>query len=83
MLEVYDLWERHDREQEKWLDSLPVCDKCKRPIQQDKAVYYNDQWICEDCEEEFAEEIKDELFEELFDRFWSELRKDYLERVED
>lgn len=61
MLEMYDLWERHDREQEKWLETLPVCNMCRNPIQQDKAIYYNDQWICEECERDFWQEIREDF----------------------
>lgn len=61
MLEMYDLWERHDREQEKWLEKLPVCNMCGNPIQQDKAIYYNDQWICEECERDFWQEIREDF----------------------
>ena len=65
MPDNYALWERHDAEQETVLSKLPICDKCKHPIQQEKAVYYNDQWICEDCEA----------------NFWREIREDFLESV--
>ena len=65
MIDNYDLFVAHDRKQAEWLEKLPVCDKCKNPIQQEKAVYYNDQWICEDCEEEF----------------WKDIRADFLEYV--
>lgn len=64
-MDNYSLWERHDNEKEKWLESLPVCEKCKNPIQQEKAIYYNDQWICEDCENDF----------------WQDIRADFLEKV--
>lgn len=67
MLDNYGLWEIHDREQERKLAQLPVCDKCKRIIQQKKAVYYNDTWICEDCEADF----------------WFDIRADFLENVID
>lgn len=45
----YKDFERHDREQQEWLDSRPVCDGCFNPIQDD--FYYDiyDQKICEDC----------------------------------
>lgn len=66
MKDNYDLWEEHDAKQERWLASLPVCEKCKQPIQQEKAIYYNDQWICEECESEF----------------WEDIRSDFLERIE-
>ena len=40
-------FERYDAEQQKDLDRLPVCCCCEEPIQQEKAIYYNDQWCCE------------------------------------
>ena len=60
-----DRFERYDAEQERQLQKLPICDKCKNPIQQEKAVYYNDQWICEECESDF----------------WNDIREDFLESV--
>lgn len=53
--------------QEKMLARLPVCECCGEPIQQEKAIYYNDQWICEGCEQYFYEEV---------------IRNDYLVKVE-
>lgn len=57
---------RYDAEQEKALQKLPICECCGNPIQQEKAIYYNDQWCCEDCE---------------FD-FWHDIREDFLESVD-
>lgn len=59
-------YEAYEREQSAELDSLPCCDRCGEPIQQERAVYYNDQWICEDCEADF----------------WDDIREDFLEPVE-
>ena len=56
---------RHCDEQEERLKKLPVCECCQEPIQQEKAVYYNDQWCCTGCEEEF----------------WQNIRADFLERT--
>ena len=55
----------HDAEQQEQLEKLPVCECCGEPIQQEKAIYYNDQWCCEECESEF----------------WKNIREDFLERV--
>ena len=63
MLDNYDLWKKHDAEQEKILEELPVCEICKEPIQQEKAVYYNDQWCCRECEPEFWENIREDFLE--------------------
>ena len=57
--------ERYAAEQEKKLMKLPVCECCGEPIQQEKAVYYNDQWCCEECETDF----------------WKDIRSDFLESV--
>lgn len=57
---------RHDAEQEEKLNRLPLCECCGEPIQQEKAMYYCDQWCCEDCE----------------DTFWLSIREDFLEKVD-
>lgn len=64
-MDVYDLWEQHDAEQERRLEELPVCEVCGEPIQQEKAVYYNDQWICKYCEHEFWDEIRNDFLESV------------------
>lgn len=67
VIDNFTLWEAHDREERERLDRLPLCECCNQPIQQEKAVYYNDQWFCEDCEDEA----------------WALIRDDYLESTED
>lgn len=67
MTDVYDLWAAHDAEQEAELQKLPICDKCKNPIQQESAVYYNDQWICEECESDFWQDIRSDFLEKVVD----------------
>lgn len=57
----YDRFEQYEAEQERKLARLPKCDKCGEPIQQERAVYYNDQWICEYCEEDFWREIREDF----------------------
>jgi hypothetical protein len=47
--DVHDLWERHMTEQEAQLDKLPRCCECGEPIQQETAVYINDDFICDEC----------------------------------
>lgn len=44
---------RHDREQQKWLDSLPVCDICDDPIQDEKYFHKDGENICLACLEQF------------------------------
>ena len=45
----YDLWESHDREQERQLSQLPVCDYCHKPIQDEHYFDINGDVICEKC----------------------------------
>lgn len=63
----YDRFEKHDRELQAELDKLPVCDCCHEPIQQEKAIYYNDQWCCEECESEFWQNIREDFLVEVCD----------------
>ena len=39
----------HDNEQEAWLDRLPKCAECREPIQQEFAVRYKGEWLCDHC----------------------------------
>lgn len=58
-----DDFERYTAEQERELDRLPRCSCCKEHIQQAEAVYYDGNWCCEECEDEF---------------FYKKIRKDFL-----
>ena len=40
---------RHDAEQTKWLEKLPVCVECDHPIQDEHCYEINDELICEEC----------------------------------
>jgi formylmethanofuran dehydrogenase subunit E len=49
MPDNYDLWEQHQAEQDKQLESCDICSECGNPIQDDH--YYNingDLW-CPNC----------------------------------
>lgn len=67
VIDNYDLWAMHDAEQEADLDKLPLCECCNHPIQQEKAIYYNDQWFCENCEDEAWEAIREDFLESTTD----------------
>lgn len=43
----YDLFARHDAEQEAQLKKLPECSECGEHIQDEEAYYINGEWICE------------------------------------
>ena len=47
--DALDMWEAHDAEQEAELKKLPICCECEKPIQQETAVYINDDFICDSC----------------------------------
>lgn len=61
-------FDRYESEQIERIERLPVCCCCKEHIQQEAALYYNDQWVCEDCEDDFFREV---------------IKEDYLVPVED
>lgn len=58
--------ERYAAEQEEELEKLPICECCGEPIQQEKAIYYNDQWCCEDCEYDFWSNIRQDFLEDIY-----------------
>lgn len=45
----YDLWKKHDAEQEAALAKLPVCSECGEHIQTDECYEINDELICPEC----------------------------------
>lgn len=62
----YDLFEMHERQEERRLSRLPVCNKCGEPITSEKA-YEVDGWYCESCFEEWVKDISvwtEDLIEE-------------------
>ena len=58
-------FERYDAQKQEELDELPVCSCCGEPITQDVAIYYNDQWICRDCESDFWQDIRSDFLESV------------------
>lgn len=60
-------FERNEAEKEEWLMKLPTCSCCGEPIQDEKAVYYNDQWCCKDCSFDFLEAIMEDFMEKVCD----------------
>lgn len=58
-------FERFDSIQADELSKLPICNCCGEPIQQDKAIYYNDQWVCRECESDFWMDIRDDFLESV------------------
>ena len=53
-------FERHDREQAKQLERLPVCERCGEPIQDDHLYLINDEFVCPEClERDFRKDTDD------------------------
>ena len=53
MNDNYDLFVRHDAEQEAWLAKLPRCGCCGEPIQDDYLYEINGEALCEHCLNEY------------------------------
>lgn len=48
-----DDFNRLEREQQKWLETLPVCDVCDEPIQDEHYFQKDGENICLHCLEHF------------------------------
>lgn len=44
-------FDRHDREQQAWLNKLPVCCVCEEPIQSECLYDVGGELYCEECGE--------------------------------
>lgn len=54
----YDQWAKHDAEQERMLDRLPVCDHCRKRIDDDYYWDIEGTLYCEKClNKEFRREV--------------------------
>lgn len=56
----YQEFLRDDAAKARWLSKRPVCDYCGEPIQEDSAIYLNNEWICDSCADDFRRCIEDE-----------------------
>ena len=45
----YDQFEARERQQQKWLDSLPKCDHCGKQIQDEHFYLINNKFVCQCC----------------------------------
>ena len=60
MMDALDLYARHECEQERRLSKRPICYNCQEHIQDERAYYANDVWICIDClERDFMRDVED------------------------
>lgn len=42
-------FERHDREEQRWLETKPKCCLCDQHIQQEDVVCIDGDYYCDDC----------------------------------
>ena len=68
MLDNYDLFEMHDAEQEAWLRTLPVCEYCDEPIQDEYLYEIDGEYVCEECLREYMNEHYRKSVEEVIGR---------------
>ena len=52
--------DRYLSNQDRWLESRPECGICGEHIQQDTAVFYDGEWICDECLDDFRKPIEEE-----------------------
>ena len=51
---------RHDAEQARELEKLPICAECGEPIQTEECYEINDELVCPDClEYHYRKEVED------------------------
>lgn len=55
--------DRHDLEEQRWLEKLPKCAYCNEPIQDDKCYLINDELVCPECLEREHEKRTDDYVE--------------------
>lgn len=47
--DAYDQFEAHEARQQRWLDSLPKCDHCNDPIQDEELIDFDGFLLCQKC----------------------------------
>ena len=52
-------FDRWDAEQEAKLEKRPVCVYCGEHIQSERALHFNDEFLCEDCIGEHLVDVED------------------------
>lgn len=56
---------RLEVEQRRYEEMLPRCSRCGKTIFTEKAVYYNGQYCCKDCEVEFWKDVIEDFMVEI------------------
>lgn len=55
----YDMWERHEDEQEQRISRLPHCDHCHEPIQDEYYFEIDGEIICEECLNDYKKYVEE------------------------
>lgn len=63
-MDAVDFFNAYDRQQQKKLDRLPVCEYCREPIQDDFYYEIDGEILCHDC--------LDEVYRKEFHEFYGE-----------
>lgn len=58
MIDNYDIWEAHERREERRRERLPHCIRCGEAIIGEDAYNMPDGIWCEDCFNDWVKEIK-------------------------
>lgn len=62
-MDNYDLFLRHEAEQQRQLERLPECSECGEPIQDEECYMFNDELICKQCLEDNHEKKTEDYME--------------------
>lgn len=61
--DALDMYNRHEAEQEAWLNKRPVCSECGHHIQDDYCYQFNGELICQNCLETYHEKMTEDFCE--------------------
>lgn len=68
MKEPWEYWEDHCAEVEEYRSYLPICDKCRKPIDEDTYLEIDGEIYHKDCAMELFEKFTDRYVEEEKER---------------
>ena len=59
--------DRYEDEQDAWLRSRPMCDKCDERIQEEYGYAWGELTVCKDCLDRLLEQLSDEELADIAD----------------
>lgn len=57
-------FDRHDAEEQAWLDKLPICSCCGEPIQSEECYVFDEDKICPHCLKEYYCERTEKFYQD-------------------